>query len=126
MPEGGDLVPEVHEFLDAKHALLPIYDHPVVGEEVEDLTEVRFELLFSLAGDKDVIQKGEDEGDVTKNSIHQPLESLGGVLKPEGHAEEFPESKGSDDGRFRDVCRCDGNLVVAMNQIYLRKYFLAC
>ena len=48
-------MPEVGEFLDAEHALLPVYDHPVVGEEVEDLMEVRFLLLLSPAGDKDVI-----------------------------------------------------------------------
>ena len=45
---------EVGEFLDAERALLSVYDHPVVREEVEDLTEVHFVLLFSLAGDEDV------------------------------------------------------------------------
>ena len=87
-------MPEVGEFLDVEHALLPVYDHPVVREEVEDMTEVCFVLLFSLAGDKDVIQIGEDEGDAPKNAVHQPLESLGSVLKPEGHEEEAQSPKG--------------------------------
>ena len=120
-------MPQVGEFLDAEQAL-QVYDHPVVREEVDDLTEVCFVLLFTQAGDKDVVQIGEDDGDAMKNAVHQPLECLGDVLKPEVHAEELPESKGSDDSHLRDVCLCDRNLVVATNQIYmyLAKYLLVC
>ena len=125
MPEGGDLVPEVGEFFDTKHAILPVYDHPVVGEEVKDLTKGRFMLLLSPAGNQDVIRIGEDEGDAPKNTVHQPLECLGGISKPKRHAEELPEPKGSDDGRLGDVCRCDGDLMVAADQIYPGKYLLA-
>ena len=48
----------------------------------------------------------------------------GCVLQPEGPAEEIPESEGSDDGCLGDVCRCDGSLVVATNQIYHGNIFL--
>ena len=60
---------------------------------------------------------GEGQGDSLKNAIYQPLECLGGVLKPKGHAGNLQESKGSDKGCVGDVCRCDGDLVVATNQI---------
>ena len=73
----------------------------------------------------DVILVGKDEGDAPKNTVHQPLECLGGIIKPEGHVEELPEIEGSDDGHLVDVCRCDGDLLVATDQIYLRKYHLA-
>ena len=36
----------VVEFLDLEHALLIVYDHPIVGEEVKDLMKVCFVLLF--------------------------------------------------------------------------------
>ena len=51
-------------------------------------------LLLSPAGNQDVIQIGEDEGNAPKNTVHQPLECQGGILKPEGHAEELLEPEG--------------------------------
>ena len=104
-------MPKVGKFLDAQNALLLVYDHPVVREEVKDLTKVCFVLLFCVAGDEDVIQIDKYKRDAAENAVHQPLECLRGILKPEGHVEEHSESKGSDDGRLGDVCRCDENLV---------------
>ena len=41
-------MPKVGEFGDTKDTLLPVDDHPIFGEEAEDLTEVRFMLLFGV------------------------------------------------------------------------------
>ena len=112
-------MPEVGEFVDAEDTLLPVDDHPIVRKEAEDLTEVCFVLLFGVAGDKDVVQVDEDEGDAAEDAIHQPLECLGGILETKGHAEELPEPKGSDDGRLGDVGQCDGDLMIAAHQVYL-------
>ena len=60
-------------------------------------------LLFSVAGDENVVEVDKNEGDAAEDAIHQPLECLGGILEPEGHAEELPEPEGSDDGRLGDV-----------------------
>ena len=106
-------MPEVGEFFYNEHALLPVYHHTVVEEQVEDMTKMRFTLLLSPAGKKVVIQIGKDEGDARKITIDQPLECLGGILKPEGHLEELPEIEGCDDGCLGDVCRCERDLVVA-------------
>ena len=100
------------------------YDSTVVGEQVEDLTKLRFVLLLSPAGKTEVIQLGKDEGDAPKNTVCQPVECLGGILKPEGRVEELPEPKESDDGHLGDVCKCNGDLVVATDYIYVRKYLL--
>ena len=97
-------MPKVDEFIDAKNTLLPVDDHPIFREEVEDLTEVLFVLLFGAAGDENIVEVDKNEGNILEDAIHQPLECLGGILEPKGHAEELPEPEGSDDGRFGDVC----------------------
>ena len=112
-------MPEVDEFADAKDTLLAVDDHPIFREETEDLTEVHFVLLFGAAGNENVVEVDENEGDVAKDAIHQPLKCLGGILEPKGHAEKLPEPEGSDDGRLGDVCRCYGDLVVAAHQVHL-------
>ena len=83
-------------------------------------------LLIYVTGNEDIVQINEDIGNIAKNAIHQPLECLGNILKPKGHAEELPEFEGSDDGRLGDVCQYDRNLVVATNQIYFGKYLFSC
>ena len=117
---------KVSELADTKDTLFPVDDHPVVREEAEDLTEVRFMLLFSVAGDEDVIQVNEDERDATEDAVHQPLECLGSVLETKGHAEELPELKGSNDGRLGDICRHNRDLVVDTYQVHLGEDLLAC
>ena len=97
-------MPKVDDFVDAKDTLLPVDDHPIFREEVEDLTEVLFVLLFGAAGDENIVEVDKNEGNISEDAIHQPLECLGGILEPKGHAEELPEPEGSDDGRFGDVC----------------------
>ena len=82
-------------------------------------------IMFSVAGDEDVIQVDEDKSDATEDAVYQPLECLGGVLETKGHAEELPEPKGSDDGRLGDICRHNRNLVVAAYQVHLGEDLLA-
>ena len=110
---------EINEVADAKDALLPVDDHPIFSEETEDLTEVRSVLLFGVAGNKNIVEVDENEGNAAKDAIHQPLKRLGGVLEPKGHAEELPEPEGRDDSRLGDVRRCYGDLVVAAHQVHL-------
>ena len=111
---------KVSELADTKDTLFP-----VVREAAEDLTEVHFMLLFGVAGDEDVIQVDEDERDATEDAVHQPLVCLGSVLETKGHAEELPESKGSDDGRLWDICRHNRDLVVAAYQVHLGEDLLS-
>ena len=117
-------MPEVGEFIDTEDTLLPVDDHPIVRKEAEDLTEVCFVLLFGVAGDKDVVQVDEDEGDAVEDAVHQPLECLGGILETKGHAEELPEPEGSDDGRLGDVGQCNRDLMIAAHQVYLLQLLL--
>ena len=63
-------------------------------------------LLFGAAGNENVVEVDENEGDAVKDAIHQPLKRLGGVLEPKGHAEELLEPERSDDSCLRDVRRC--------------------
>ena len=116
---------KVCELADTNDTLFPVDDHPVVREEAEDLTEVRFMLLFSVAGDEDVIQVYKDEREATEDAVHQSLECLGSVLETKGHAEELPEPKGSDDGCLGDIFRHNRDLVVAAYQVHLGKDLLA-
>ena len=78
-------MPEVCELADSKKTLLPVDDHPIFGEETEDLTEVFFMLLCGVASDENVIEVHENGGDATEDAIHQPLECLGGILEPKRH-----------------------------------------
>ena len=99
-------MPKVGEFGDTKDTLLPVDNHPIFGEEAEDLTEVHFMLLFGAAGDENVVEVDKSEGDVVEDAI---LECLSSILEPKRHTKELPEPE----GRLGDVSLCYRDLVVA-------------
>ena len=54
-------------------------------------------LLFGAAGNENIVEVDENEGNAAKDAIHQPLKCLGGVLEPK---EELPEPEGRDESRI--------------------------
>ena len=68
-------------------------------------------------GDDDVDDICEAKLETAQYFIHKTLEGLCRVLQTEVHPGEFVEAKGCDDGRLRDVCRLDGNLVKSLDKV---------
>ncbi len=60
-------------------------------------------LLQAVAGDDDVVQVAEHEGEVLEYAVHEALEGLGGVAEAEGHEEVLEQTKRRDDRSFGDV-----------------------
>ncbi len=46
-------------------------------------------LFQAVAGDDDVVQVAEDEGEVLEDAVHEALEGLGCVAEAERHEEVF-------------------------------------
>ena len=57
---------------------------------------------------QDVIKLDKTKWEITKDFAHHPLESLGDVPEAKREAEEFKESKGSNDGGLGNVCELMG------------------
>ena len=55
-----------------------------------------------------IIQVDETKWEITKDFTHHPLENLGDVPEAKREAEEFKESKGSNDGGLGNVCELMG------------------
>ena len=89
----------------------------MVLEAVEQDHEVLFMFFGSLACHQDIVQVHQQEVQVLEDGIHQSLESLGGVLKPERHAEEFKEPERGDHGRLGHVIGVDRNLVITTDEV---------
>ena len=89
----------------------------VVLKASEDLFEVGPVCVSIRTGDEDVVDICEAELETAQYFIHKPLEGLCRVLQTEGHPGVFVEAKGCDDGRLRDVCRLDGNLVKSLDKV---------
>lgn len=60
-----------------------------------------------------------------KDLIHEPLEGLGSVAQAERHHQKLKETKGSYDGRLRNVLVSHRNMMKAFGDIKFRKDFLA-
>ena len=85
---------KVDEVADAKEALLPVDDHPIFSKETEDLTEVRCVLLFSVAGNENIVEVDENKGNAAKDAIHQPLKTWSAFLSPKGMRRNSQSPKG--------------------------------
>ncbi len=74
---GVDIVPEEVEAGEAKLALLALVGveyQAVLGEAIEQCTEVAEMLSPVAAGDEDVVKVDKDVGQVRADRVHQPLE----------------------------------------------------
>ena len=68
----------------AAQALCRVDLQAVLLKDGEDLPEMLDVLLQAVAGDDDVVQVAEDEGEVLEYAVHEALEGLGGVAEAEG------------------------------------------
>ena len=122
--EGGDargsnmMAKEIHGRL-GKGAFGKVDEKAVGSQNGEKLMKMVKVLLRGGAGHQDIIQVDENERKVMQDVVHQSLEGLSRVAEAKGHSEVLIEAKGSNNHRFRNVRRMDGNLVIAFYQIKL-------
>ena len=114
------LVDVVTQELDCRRgegALGRVDRQAVLLEDGEELTEVLQVLLQGAAGDDVVVEVGEDEGQVSKKLVHEPLESLGGVAKTERHEQVLKKAERRYEGRFWHIGRVHRDLVVPLDEV---------
>ena len=87
-------MPKVGQLRGPKDALSPVDHQAIGGEELEDMLQMIGMVREVCAGHEDVIEVDEHEGNPAKDAVHQPLESLGGILEAEGHAKKLHKPKG--------------------------------
>ena len=122
---GGYVIAKKIDVWHTKDAL-GIVDNKAIGfKAVEEPYQVFDMLLFCLTGDEDVVEVDEDAWYIMEDAVHQPLEVLGGIFEPKGHAREFKEPKGGDHHHLLDVLRQHWHLVVPLRQVNLAKDCLA-
>ena len=97
----------------------------MILEAVKKGCEVLSVLIAASTCNQDVVQVDEEEVQVLEDGVHESLERLGGILKPEGHAEELKEAKRGDDCGLRDVLRVDWDLVVPTDEVHFAEDALA-
>ena len=105
------LVHPVAQELDdggGKHGLCWVNLQAVLLKDGEDLPEMLDVLLQAVAGDDDVLQVAEDEGEVLEYSVHEALEGLVGIAEAEGHEEVLEQAERRDDRRLGDVLAAIG------------------
>ena len=108
-----------------KHALCRVDLQAVLLKDGEDLPEMLHVLLQAVAGDDDVVQVAEDEGQVLEDAVHEALEGLGCVAEAEGHEEVLEQTKWRNDRRLGDVLGRHRYLMVALHQVDAGEEFAA-
>ena len=76
-----------------QHALCWVDLQAILLKVGEDLPEMLAVLLQGVAGDDDVVQVAEHEGEVFEYAVHEALEGLGGVAEAEGHEEVLEQTE---------------------------------
>ena len=112
-------MPEELEGLLAERALLLVDDEALLCEAAEQFAEMLTVLLGRAAGDEDVVEVHEHEGNVAQDGVHEALKCLGRVLQAKGHPQELKQAEWRDDRRLWDVLLAHRDLVVAAHQIDL-------
>ena len=115
----GDVMAEETEGWFAEQALLQVEDESGRLEPVGQLLEVVPVFFQVSACHQNVVQVDEGEGKTLADGVHQLLEGLGGVFKPEGGPQKFEKSERGDNGGLVDVFRGYGNLVISTDQVDL-------
>ncbi len=90
----------------------------VLLKDGEDLPEMLDVLLQAVAGDDDVVQVSEDEGEVLEDAVHEALEGLGCVAEAEGHEEVLEQTEWRNDCHHGDVLGRQWYLMVTLHQVY--------
>ena len=73
------------------------------------------------ARNQDVVQVDEGERQVLADGVHQPLECLGGIFKPQRGPQEFEESERGDYRGLVDIFWCDRDLMIPPDEVDLRE-----
>ena len=118
----SDAVAEKIKAASPELALGDVYDEAVFLQPLEKKMKMLFVGLSVFAGHQDVINIDKGELQTPTDSAHQALKGLGCIFQAKWHVKEFKESERSDDGSFRNVLCGHWNLVVASNEIDIRKY----
>ena len=101
----------------AQLTLVLVHYQPVVGENLEELSEMVHVVFPGLGCDQDIVQVDESPRESIQDLVHEALETLGCVFQPEGHPHVFPQPERSDDCRLLDVLLCDWNLMITSDQV---------
>ena len=97
----------------------------MILEAVKEDREVVSVFIAASACNQDVVQVHEEEVQILEDGVHESLERLGGILKPEGHAKELKKSKWGDDCGLWNVLRVDWYLMVPSDEVNLAEDDLA-
>ena len=81
-------------------ALCQVYLKACSVKDIKNLTKVQHVFCMIPAGVKNAVEVLEHERKVAEKLIHETLESLGGIFKPERHKNVFKQSE------WRANCRC--------------------
>ena len=104
----GDKMAKVIYLGSSKHALLQVDGEAIEVTVVKDVAKVQLMRLPEVRKHQNIIKINETEREITKDLVHHPLKSLGGIPEAKGEAEELEEAKGSDDCNLGNVGRSHG------------------
>ena len=95
-----------------------------LAQALEDLLEMDKVLLHVGAGDENFIEVNEGEVQASTNLVHHALKCVARIVQAKGHDHKLPETEGGDDCRLGNICRVHVDLVVALDEVQLRKHKL--
>ena len=101
-------MPQVFDSSLSHDALGGVDGHAVVAELDQHFPQVLLVLGFVAAGNENIVQIDEREGQVPENLVHETLESLSAILHPERHPEVLEQPERGYNGCLLDVCRVHG------------------
>ena len=120
--EGGNpcciyRVAEVRDLRDCHDTFLPVKVEASGSEATEDGVKVIEMLLERSTGNQNIVKVDKYPLQAAKDTIHQPLERLCGVLETERHPEELVKAKRRYDGRLLNVFGGHRDLMIAPHQV---------
>ena len=116
-----DVVSKEAERWFAKKTLFRVENEAGGLESVEQLLEVVSVFFLVLARHQNVVQVDERKGKTLADGVHQPLEGLGGIFKPEGGPQKLEKSERRDNGGFVDVFWGHGDLMTPPDKVDFSK-----
>ena len=121
---GRDGVAEKINGLLAKGALGRVDHQSKLPQALAILLEMDKMLLHVGAGDEDVVKVNEDEAQPSTNPVHHALKRVARIAQAKRQDHKLPETEGGDDRRLGNICRVHVDLVVALDEVQLRKHRL--
>ena len=115
----ADMMAEELQTTHAKKALGRIDDDAIIAKPLKHFPQMLFVFLFRGTGNEDIVNVHEAKMQSSENLVHETLECLTSVAQTERHAGKFKQAKRGSDGRFRNIVRLDGYLMVRSYQVKL-------